>query len=67
MPIDTGYQFMLDFIRHTFYPHFPKEIDAYEITNSYCFGDFDLSIDGKKICRNFAKTNSKWDCDYVIY
>lgn len=49
MPIDTGYQFMLDFIRHTFYPHFPKEIDAYEITNSYCFGDFDLSIDGKKI------------------
>lgn len=49
MPIDTGYEFMLDFIRQTFYPYFSKKIEAYEITNSYCFGDFDLSIDGKKI------------------
>jgi Lipoate-protein ligase A len=40
---------MLDFIRKTFYPLFPYEIKAYEITNSYCFGDFDLSIEGKKI------------------
>lgn len=49
MPIDTGYEFMLDFIRETFYSKFPIEIEAYEITNSYCFGEYDLSIDGKKI------------------
>lgn len=49
MPIDTGYEFMLDFIRETFYPEFPQAIEAYEITNSYCFGEYDLSIDGKKI------------------
>lgn len=47
--IDTGYQFMLDFIRETFYSDFDKEIKAYEISNSYCLGDYDLSIDGKKI------------------
>lgn len=49
IPIDSAYQFMLDFIRATFYPHFPQAIEAYEITNSYCFGDFDLSINGRKI------------------
>ncbi|HLR88800.1 MAG TPA: lipoate--protein ligase family protein [Atopostipes sp.] len=49
LTINTGYEFMLDFIRKTFYPLFPYEIKAYEITNSYCFGDFDLSIEGKKI------------------
>jgi|SRR5690625_891763 len=49
LSIDAGYEFMLDFIRKTFYPKFPKEIKAYEITNSYCFGDYDLSIDGRKI------------------
>ena len=40
---------MLNFIRETFYPDFPQEIEAYEVTNSYCFGDFDLSIEGRKI------------------
>lgn len=49
LAINAGYDFMLDFIRHTFYPHFPHEIEAYEITHSYCFGDYDLSIDGRKI------------------
>ncbi|MEY8292324.1 lipoate--protein ligase family protein [Carnobacteriaceae bacterium 52-44] len=49
LTINTGYEFMLDFIRKTLYPLFPYEIKAYEITNSYCFGDFDLSIEGKKI------------------
>lgn len=49
LTINTGYEFMLDFIRETFYPLFSHEIKAYEIKNSYCFGDFDLSIDGKKI------------------
>lgn len=49
LAINTGYEFMLDFIRETFYPDFPYEIKAYEITNSYCFGDYDLSIEGRKI------------------
>lgn len=48
--IDQAYQFMLDFIRQTFYQDFPdKKIEAYEIKHSYCFGDYDLSIDGQKI------------------
>lgn len=50
LSIDEAYDFMLQFIRDTFYPHFTeKEILAYEINNSYCFGDYDLSIDGQKI------------------
>ena len=50
LSIDEAYDFMLQFIRDTFYPHFTeKEILAYEIKNSYCFGDYDLSIDGQKI------------------
>ena len=48
LSIDQGYQFMLDFIRATF-SDFPQSIEAYEISNSYCFGDYDLSIDGQKI------------------
>ena len=48
LSIDQGYQFMLDFIRATF-SDFPQSIAAYEISNSYCFGDYDLSIDGQKI------------------
>lgn len=48
--IDQAYELMLDFIRQTFYQKFPDEkIEAYEIEHSYCFGDYDLSIDGKKI------------------
>lgn len=48
--IDQAYDLMLDFIQQTFYPKFPdKKIEAYEIEHSYCFGDYDLSIDGKKI------------------
>lgn len=48
--IDQAYEFMLDFVRQTFYTDFPdKKIEAYEIKHSYCFGDYDLSIDGQKI------------------
>lgn len=48
--IDQAYELMLDFIRQTFYLRFPdKKIEAYEIEHSYCFGDYDLSIDGQKI------------------
>lgn len=50
LAIDDAYQWMLTFVRQTFYPTFPdKDIKAFEISNSYCFGDYDLSIEGKKI------------------
>lgn len=49
LTIDRGYEYMLDFVRETFYPLYPYEIKAYEITHSYCLGDYDLSIDGRKI------------------
>src|SRR5699024_12856989 len=49
LTIDMGYEYMLDFIRETFYPIYPYEIKSYEITNSYCFGDYELSIEGRKI------------------
>lgn len=50
LTINQGYEFMLDFIHQTFYPFFPdKKIKAFEIKHSYCFGDYDLSIDGQKI------------------
>ncbi|MGM8214951.1 lipoate--protein ligase family protein [Bacillaceae bacterium W0354] len=45
--IHAGYEAMLDFIKAVF----KKEttgIKAYEITESYCPGSYDLSIDGKK-------------------
>lgn len=45
--IKEGYKLMTDFIKAIF-PEGGEEIKAYEITNSYCPGDFDLSIDGKK-------------------
>lgn len=50
LTIDQAYEFMLDFIRQTFYQDFPEyEIEAYEIKHSYCFGDYDVSINGQKI------------------
>lgn len=50
LSIDEAYALMLHFIRDTFYPHFTKkEILAFEITHSYCFGEYDLSMDGRKI------------------
>lgn len=47
MPINAGYEFMLQLINEAIKP-FGKISEAYEIKNSYCPGDFDLSIDGKK-------------------
>lgn len=50
LTIDSAYERMLQFIRETFYSQFPdKKIDAYEISHSYCFGDYDLSIEGRKL------------------
>lgn len=47
MPINTGYDYMMQLINDALKP-FGKKSLAYEIKNSYCPGDYDLSIDGKK-------------------
>lgn len=48
LPITIGYERMHQLIESLF-SSFGKEIVAMEIPNSYCPGEHDLSIDGKKI------------------
>ncbi|MFA1822441.1 biotin/lipoate A/B protein ligase family protein [Virgibacillus oceani] len=45
--IHDGYEAMVRFIQHMF-RDLTNEIKAFEIVGSYCPGDYDLSIDGKK-------------------
>ncbi len=45
--LNAGYNLMTEFIKAIF-PEASSKIQAVEISNSYCPGDFDLSIDGKK-------------------
>ena len=45
--IHKGYQAMVSLIQNVF-QSVTNQIKAYEIVNSYCPGDYDLSIDGKK-------------------
>lgn len=45
--IHDGYEAMVSFIRQLF-SDLTDGIEAYEITQSYCPGTYDLSIDGKK-------------------
>lgn len=45
--IHTGYEIMTSFIQEM-YSDVTNEIEAYEIVGSYCPGDYDLSIGGKK-------------------
>jgi len=45
--IHDGYEAMVRFIQHMF-RDLTDEIKAYEIDGSYCPGDYDLSINGKK-------------------
>ena len=47
IPIDEGYSIMLLLI-HLALKQYGKAVEAYEIEDSYCPGDFDLSIGGKK-------------------
>ena len=47
MSIDTGYEYMFQLINDSI-KQYGKISKAYEIKDSYCPGDFDLSIDGKK-------------------
>ncbi|MEC6749208.1 lipoate--protein ligase family protein [Marinilactibacillus sp. XAAS-LB27] len=48
LTITEGYQRMHYLIEQTF-KSYGKSIDAIEIPDSYCPGDYDLSIDGRKI------------------
>ncbi|MFC7062299.1 lipoate--protein ligase family protein [Halobacillus seohaensis] len=45
--IHDGYEAMVEFINHLF-ADLTDQIEAYEITQSYCPGTYDLSIGGKK-------------------
>ncbi|WP_101842341.1 lipoate--protein ligase family protein [Halobacillus sp. Marseille-P3879] len=45
--IHDGYDAMVEFIQHLF-ADLTNQIEAYEITQSYCPGTYDLSIEGKK-------------------
>ncbi|MFD2922871.1 lipoate--protein ligase family protein [Halobacillus naozhouensis] len=45
--IHEGYEAMVVFIKHLF-ADLTNKIEAYEITQSYCPGTYDLSIDGRK-------------------
>lgn len=45
LSIDAAYELMWAWLRQSF-PE--KEIDAFEITTSYCPGTYDLSIGGQK-------------------
>jgi octanoyl-[GcvH]:protein N-octanoyltransferase len=47
MSINTGYDVMVELIRHIF-PEIAEQIEAYEIVGSYCPGSYDLSVEGKK-------------------
>ncbi|SFP88974.1 lipoate--protein ligase family protein [Salibacterium halotolerans] len=45
--IHSGYELMWEAVRRMF-PDAPASIDAYEVKGSYCPGDYDLSINGRK-------------------
>ena len=47
MSINTGYDVMVELIRHIF-PEIAEQFEAYEIVGSYCPGSYDLSVEGKK-------------------
>lgn len=65
LSIDDGYEIMLTFIRRLFAP-FNKEIQAMEIKDSYCPGDYDLSIAGKKFA-GIAQRRFKRGIGIMIY
>ncbi|SFC73393.1 octanoyl-[GcvH]:protein N-octanoyltransferase [Alkalibacterium subtropicum] len=65
MPINEGYERMHHIIK-TAFKDFDAHIDAYEIPDSYCPGDYDLSIDGKKIA-GIAQRRLKGGIAIMIY
>lgn len=65
LSIEEGYEVMLTFIRRLFAP-FGKEISAHEVSDSYCPGDYDLSIDGRKFA-GIAQRRFKRGIGIMIY
>lgn len=65
LSIDASYEIMVDAIQRTFAP-FGKTIEAYEISESYCPGKFDLSIAGKKFA-GIAQRRFKNGIGIMIY
>lgn len=63
--INQAYSFMTDLIIASF-PEAGGRIEAYEIADSYCPGDFDLSIDGKKFA-GIAQRRFKGGISVLIY
>lgn len=65
IPIDEGYSIMLLLI-HLALKQYGEKIEAFEIENSYCPGDFDLSIGGKKFA-GIAQRRIKNSVAVMIY
>ncbi|MFO8068496.1 MAG: lipoate--protein ligase family protein [Alkalibacterium sp.] len=65
LSINDGYTRMHQIIQSAFSP-FDEQIDAYEIPDSYCPGEFDLSINGKKIA-GIAQRRLKGGIAIMIY
>ncbi|MDZ7834575.1 MAG: hypothetical protein U5K84_03760 [Alkalibacterium sp.] len=65
LPINEGYDRMHHLIK-TAFKDFDEHIDAYEISDSYCPGDFDLSIGGRKIA-GIAQRRLKGGIAIMIY
>ncbi|MER2295829.1 MAG: lipoate--protein ligase family protein [Desemzia incerta] len=65
IPIDVGYAIMLLLVDRAL-KQYGKTIEAYEIEDSYCPGDFDLSIDGKKFA-GIAQRRLKNGIAIMIY
>ncbi|GGC81925.1 lipoate--protein ligase family protein [Enterococcus wangshanyuanii] len=65
LSIDQGYTLMWEWIKHTF-ENTSHKINAFEVTESYCPGTFDLSIDGKKFA-GIAQRRVKNGISVMIY
>lgn len=60
--IDEGYDLLLDLLNDAL----PSEVEAFEIPDSYCPGDYDLSIAGKKIA-GLSQRRSQGGLSIMIY
>ncbi|MGY3766369.1 lipoate--protein ligase family protein [Vagococcus vulneris] len=63
--IDDGYTLMKKII-DTAFADFNHQIDAHEVSDSYCPGDFDLSIEGQKFA-GIAQRRVKQGISVMIY
>lgn len=62
LSIDEGYDLLLDLLNDAL----PSEVAAFEIPDSYCPGDYDLSINGKKIA-GLSQRRSQGGLSVMIY